>query len=91
MVAQEREEKLLSSVNRRLTEIEKIEAPSDRVKALLDMASEMLPSSSNILQQAFDAAESIQNEASRAKVLSEIVPYFSKSPILLKQALDTAQ
>ncbi|MEM7647532.1 MAG: hypothetical protein AAF283_00005, partial [Cyanobacteria bacterium P01_A01_bin.70] len=79
-------------VEARLREIDGIQDPSEKVKALVKLASEMLPSRSEVQHQALDAAQAIQSEDYRRDALMAIAPQLSEAtPELLKQALDAAQ
>ncbi|MEM0979758.1 MAG: P-loop NTPase fold protein [Cyanobacteria bacterium P01_H01_bin.58] len=67
-------------VEERLAEIEAaIEDPEKKIEALLNLASELLPSRSEVLQQTLDAANSITDDYEKAKVLSEIAPQLPES------------
>ncbi len=82
-----------SWVDERLTEIKGIKDPLKRVEALVSLAAEMLPSRAEVLEQALEAANSLQNEGLKAQALTAIAPQLKESDRLtaLKQALDAAQ
>jgi predicted KAP-like P-loop ATPase len=79
-------------LDERLAEIEEIADPSKKVEALVNLASQMLPSSSEVLAQALTAAKTIQNEYARAKVLAAIASQLPEPERhnLLEQALAAA-
>ena len=66
-----------SWVEERLAEIDGIADGTEKVRALVNLASEMLPSRSEVLKQALDAAQAIQDESSRREALSAIAPQLS--------------
>ena len=83
-------------VDERLAEIEAgIQDPNEKIEALLNLAAEMLPSRAEVLQQAREAANAVEDEDKKAELLSEIS---AQSPLadeggpaeLLQQALDKA-
>jgi len=80
------------SVSERLAEIDCIPDASKKVKALVELASQLLPSPSEVLSQALEAAQSIQSESSRATALAAIAPQLpATEPQLLEHALSAAQ
>ncbi|MEM9217057.1 MAG: P-loop NTPase fold protein [Cyanobacteria bacterium P01_F01_bin.150] len=82
-------------VDRQLAEIEaQTSDPEDTVKALLELASELLPSRSEILQEAFETAQAIEDDPeAKAEALSVIALYLPRSAQkdLLQQALTVAK
>lgn len=57
-----------------LAEIQRIEDPYQKATNLTELASQLLPSRSAVLQQALEAATVIQYESDRTDVLSAIAP-----------------
>jgi len=80
------------SVSERLAEIDQIADASEKVEALVELASQLLPSGSEVLQQALSAALAIDDESDRAKTLAAIAHQLpATEPQLLERALSTAQ
>ena len=74
--------------NRFLAEINPVEEAAKKVKE----ASHLLPSRSEVLEQAIEVIKLIEEDEEKAEALSAIAPYLSKSdPELLKKALTITQ
>jgi|GEM_PF-1943564 len=81
------------SVSERLAEIDQIADASEKVKALVELASQLLPSGSEVLQQALSAALAIDDESDRANALAAIAPQLPPTERLQvwEQALSAAR
>ena len=80
------------SVSERLAEIDQIADASKKVEALVELASQLLPSGSEVLEQALSAALAIQSESDRANALAAIAPQLPETERIkvLEQALSAA-
>ncbi|MDJ0902824.1 MAG: P-loop NTPase fold protein [Xenococcus sp. MO_188.B8] len=79
-------------VEERLSDIEEIKDSSEKVEAILKLASRLLPSSSEILKEALNIARGIDYGPYCVETLAKIAPQLpSTEPQLLKQALNIAQ
>ena len=82
--------------NELLAEISRIAAPSEKVEALVTLASQLLPSCpimhSHVLEQALTVAQTITEDHNLAPALEAIVPLLAEAePHLWKQALNVSQ
>ena len=82
-----------SWIEERLAEIEEIKDPEAQVDELLEFADKLLPSSSEVLKDALDAAQKIEDKYERSLALVAIAPNLPETerPKVLKDALDAAQ
>ena len=80
-------------IEEQLIEIEEIKEPQIQVEELLRLASKLLPSASEVLKDALNAAQNIEDDFLRSQALAAIVPNLSETerPKVLKDALDAAQ
>ncbi len=79
-------------VKERLAEIREIKEPSEQVEALIELASKLLPSSSEVLKKALKAARNINDEESRSQALAAIAPHLPETERqkVLDEALNAA-
>ncbi len=79
-------------VEESLAAIDGIADGAEKVQALLDLASELLPSPAKVLERALAAADTIQNNSSKAFALMEIAPRLPESEqrAVLERALAAA-
>ncbi len=80
-------------IEKKLAEIGEIKDPQAQVEELLAFADKLLPSSSEVLKDALDAAQKIDDEKSKSQALAAIasnLPETERQKVL-KNALDAAQ
>ncbi|UIE37431.1 P-loop NTPase fold protein [Leptodesmis sichuanensis] len=80
-------------VDDRLAEIDRIPDSLQKVKALVELASQLLPSPADVFQEALATAQNIEEPSAKANALIEIAPHLpeSQQQQVLQQALTAAQ
>lgn len=68
-----------SWVDDRLAEIDRIPDSLQKVKALVELASQLLPSPADVFQEALAAAQNIEEPSAKANALIEIAPHLPES------------
>ncbi|MCY6492803.1 P-loop NTPase fold protein [Leptolyngbya sp. GGD] len=80
-------------VDERLAEINRITDSLEKIEALVELASELLPSPLDVLQQALLVAQSLEDSSDKAQAISAIAPQLPEfqQKEVLQQALTMAQ